>query len=143
MGKVKITQEQADEIEYLLEDGGNKKAIVLIKVYDWFHKSIIINSIELDTLIRALYIGYEIEETFEVGDWIVVEDCPCKRIIGKVQKITEVEEHSTFTRLHYDRDWWSVISESKIRHATPEEIAEEKQRRFWHENGREVGKMPP
>src|SRR5699024_11250797 len=33
-----------------------------------------IAELTLETLVKAIYIGYEVEETFEVGDWVVRTD---------------------------------------------------------------------
>src|SRR5699024_10163694 len=133
---LKITREQE---RVLINHMGSLEK--LIRTHRNDEENTVLDDLRTDQLIDA-YLGYyTIKETFEVGDWIVVEDCPCKRIIGKVQKRTEVEEHSTFTRLHYDRDWWSVISKSKIRHATPEVIEEEKQCRWWAKHGRDVWEL--
>ena len=92
-------------------------------------------------MLDALRIGYEVEpEPLKVGDWIVVEDCPCERIIGKVQMLTDIEKYPTFIRFRYE-DWWSIKKETKLRHATPEEIKAEMERRVWAKFGREVGQF--
>lgn len=67
MDKVKLTKAQAWHLENLRENY-SKRDIVAIAINDpgsTAHVKGGINSIDHDTLIRALYIGYEIELTVE------------------------------------------------------------------------------
>ena len=130
MGKVKITQEQARAIEERKRTNLLDLSIIHHVNGKWKGATnYVLNDLTLDELIRALYIGYEVEETFEVGDWIV-------NIYNEdVGIVTELGS----SYLKYD----DGLSDGfhNFRHATPEEIAEEKQRRLWYENGREVGEF--
>ncbi|BAQ11342.1 hypothetical protein OXB_2871 [Bacillus sp. OxB-1] len=104
---------------------------------DWIYKN---NGRNADLLLDALRTGYEVEEKFKAGDWVVVEDCPCERIVGKVQRIKDISKYSTCTRFEYE-DWWSDEHKTKLRHATPEEIKAEQERRVWAKIGREPGEF--
>jgi hypothetical protein len=65
MEKAKLTKEQAEALE-LAKETWSKDIIVCLHVErnanDW-HKCKGLNGMILDTLIRALYIGYEVEQT--------------------------------------------------------------------------------
>ncbi|MFS8215660.1 hypothetical protein [Paenibacillus sp. S29] len=67
MDKVKLTKAQAWHLENLREHH-SKRDIVAIAINDpgsTAHVKGGINSIDHDTLIRALYVGYEVEQTVE------------------------------------------------------------------------------
>ncbi len=134
--KVILTKEQAKSVENVLRRAGNK--VFIIRMHDkahepWVNNEASLNGISTDTLIRALYIGYEVQPTFEIGDWV-------KSTIGVgTGKVTKVDEYNYYT----DFGLVSSKRDMTIREATTEEIAEEKERRFYAGAGREVGQIKP
>lgn len=132
MEKVKLTPEQAESLEYLKRNFRYKEIVILhVQKYgcDWVGKGEGINGLDVDTLIKALYIGYEIEEPYKVGDWLHVTT-PNFDFVAKV--VGERDEYTEF-------DNGKKLSAFEFRKATPEEIAAEKERRKWATIGREVG----
>ncbi|WP_405101614.1 hypothetical protein [Oceanobacillus sp. FSL H7-0719] len=133
MEKVKITQKKADAIEYLL------------KVRGWSRESIALGEIKRDAqwvdgtpeegmrgfldeeLLKALYIGYEAEPEFKENDWVT--DI-------KTGKIARIDHRGYDGELAWVDDDEKNFFDSP-RHSTPSEIAEEKERRFFAEHGRE------
>src|SRR5690625_6736521 len=80
MGKVKLTQEQADVVEDALGFSGTRERLVeeFIKyrlLNDvWTAECLqVLNEFTTEKLIKTLYIGYEVEPEYSVGDWIVVD----------------------------------------------------------------------
>lgn len=141
--KVKLTREQAEAIKELKKRKFDDDVIVHNTVFyqvtererDTLYTAL--KDIHLDSLIRALYIGYEIEEEYKVGDWVVITEEHNSK--GKVLQIKIVE--SAILNLDYGngfQSWWPV---SSLRHATPEEIKTEQERRVWAKIGREVGEF--
>lgn len=67
MEKVKLTKEQAASLEDASKHHDNVKIIRIhmdVPVMKaWYKGSAHLNELSLDTLIRALYIGYEVEKT--------------------------------------------------------------------------------
>lgn len=134
--KVKITQEQATEIELqkkeLKKHDIVARRILTNRINRYFH------SMTVDEVIKALYIGYEVEPDFEVGDWVYVDwsDSKAKRRVFKVER-TKYE----FGKIEIDNDTSKYPNTTPpldiVRHATPEEIAKEKERRWWDKHGRE------
>ncbi|TYR75547.1 hypothetical protein FZC79_10270 [Rossellomorea vietnamensis] len=62
MRKVKLTQAQADAIEKIIDR--NKAEMVTCHIEDpsgWFYEEL--KTMGVDTFIRAMYIGYEVEKT--------------------------------------------------------------------------------
>ena len=127
MKKVILTKEQAEAIKQI------KDIDYAINIHA-FNKRPGSPLAELQTseIARALYIGYEVEPEFKVGDWVYHQSD------GIVSQITRVN----FNKLVPDaintdghKGW---ISCEDIRHATSEEIKQEKERRFWEKHGREV-----
>lgn len=109
MDKVEITQEQADIIE------NTKKALTGFS----------------DALLLDVFSGnYEIKPEFKVGDWVVHKQLGWIGDISKV-KVSEITINVTLKNRY-------IASISNIRHATPSEIEEEKERRWWGKHGREV-----
>ena len=121
MEKTTITKEQAEFLNREKQEGKLKHETIkrFVQIYGEhgcdFH---------LDELIRALYIGYEVEETFEVGDWIYSK---------QVEKIIQINDEGSLAGYNTFPTYY--------RHATPEEIEEEKQRRWWAEHGRDVWEL--
>jgi hypothetical protein len=103
--KVKVTKEQAKAIEYLLSKKssyhGNISQVVKDHAEcncDWCGDSSYINLMPLDTLIRALYIGYEVEKSNEekAVEWMVRNSAftgaRCEWYINRIAKILNGEE---------------------------------------------------
>lgn len=120
--KVKLTKEQANAIEY-------------------FRKTFIENpktSMSNETLIAALNHGYEVEPEFKVGDWVIYDD----QIVRIKDVFTNNTVHTPYLKnfIVEGIDKWFDL-ERVERHATPEEIAAEKERRWWSKHGREVWEL--
>src|SRR5699024_2955381 len=139
--KVKLTREQAEAVEKLRKMAISDDVIVHNTVFyqvtererDTAYKPF--KDIDLDTLLKALYIGYEVEETFKVGDWVKVNWRDKKPSIHKVRRV-----NNTFAII--DGKQANTKPPTRIvEHATPEEIAEEKQRRWWAKHGRDVWEL--
>jgi hypothetical protein len=67
MNKVMISKEEAVALECALEiNGGDKASVVQWHSQDlWDGKREVLNNLDLDTVIRALYVGFEIEPSPE------------------------------------------------------------------------------
>src|SRR5690625_3495325 len=121
MNKVKLTNDQAKAIEKL--KGGkfyiNAYPVEYKVKHSFKGKLEALNSLTTDEFIRALYIGYEVEPEYKVGDWI-------KSKLGKgIGKIIDIDDTWYWT------DFGLAVpkEDDVIRYATDEEIAKEKQRR--------------
>jgi hypothetical protein len=92
MEKVKITREQADEIVYQLQLHNNIEIVKMwrgVMLSNWADREGLAkcaNDMPEDTLIRALYIGYEVEETPE--DKV-------KQLYFKLLRTDENDQYST------------------------------------------------
>src|SRR5699024_1767431 len=77
--KITITKAQAEAIEKCAskEDLIKSKLVGLLE----HGKDEPIAELTLETLVKALYIGYEVEGTFEVGDCVVLDDGQIVEII--------------------------------------------------------------
>src|SRR5690625_2377859 len=130
MEKVKLTQEQVEALQNRLTFLKKSEIIRHHAVYSepWNGIHECLNSINLDDMIRALYIGYEVEPEFKVGDWVT-----CSLFSG-VYEITEDNQFLGIVQLDNNG---GGIHESRLRHATPEEIAKEKERRMFATYDRE------
>lgn len=123
--KVKVTKEQAEAIERALKFYGEDQLVdkhcLLQKNKDfWVGSFEGMNDLEMWKLARSIYIGYEVEPEFLIGDTVINKETG---IIEEVDgyMTTILEKHS-----------------ENYRHATPEEIAAEKERRWWRKHGRDV-----
>ena len=128
MEKVKVTKEQAKGLNQIT----TPQSAVKDYVGNW-QLGNDLNALSLDELIRALYIGYEVEPEFEIGQWIVLTSpFTNAKITARILDIDVGGDN----RVRLDRDdhcWWD---KEDIRHATPEEIGEEKERRFFARHGK-------
>ena len=134
MEKVKLTQEQATALEKAINDYGIDTTMNDHSPHNWGGFLSPLNELKTHQMARALYIGYEVEETFEVGDWVV--HIPTG-IIGEISHVNG----NWISFFHSDEQKAVNISVNDLRHATPEEIAEEKQRRWWAKHGRDVWEL--
>lgn len=130
MEKVRLTKEQADAIERFKSE---PKADLVKQHVLWKWESVgkSLNDLTIDELIRALYIGYEVEPQLKVGDWIH------DNITNRVAKIDERGYDGEFAWV--DDEFHNFFTD--FRHATLDEIAEEKQRRWWEKHGRNVWEL--
>lgn len=140
--KVKVTQEQFDwlekyksdkEINYAIDIHPHKKRPDS-PIADWMPSEVA----------RALYNGYETEPEFKKGDWVARLDGKTFYPKGdtRAEKVLSVEEGRTGSEcvMHgEDGRWGTPITH--LRHATPEEIKQEKECRVWAKIKREVGEF--
>lgn len=146
IGKVKLTREQADAIVQHQEATSNDIAILLDSHADgnpWCGKYEPFNGLSQADMARALLIGYEVEETFKRNNWVV------DKINNNTSQILEIK--GGLAILDDDKVWlyWEANGEelarkrnfSELRHATPEEIKAEKERRAWAKIGRKVNEF--
>lgn len=117
MEKIILTKKQANVIENFKDGFDN-----------------IMNGLTYDDFIKAVKDGYEVEPEFKVGDWVVHKNGnPFNTYLKPLAvKITSVKKDNVY----YAEDCNVTYSE-RIRHATPSEIAKEKERRFFAKHGRE------
>ncbi len=127
MSKVKITKEQADAMEREVVSTENEE-VIRCHLKGWvFDENQCLNELTLDELVRALYIGYEVGPEFKVGDWVTYNYWG---LVGKVV--------CTSGGISLDNRQNSKLNPNDFNHATPEEIAKEKQRRWWAKHDRDV-----
>lgn len=141
MEKVKLTKEQANAIEWALQKENEYSPDRLLRLRSSdnanFHNELYpLNDIDIAVLARALYIGYEVEPEFKVGDWVVYKhNNTIWEIIGELYG----------GKVHYDitrgGKYKGSVHKDHIRLATPEEIEKEKERRWWAKHGREVWEL--
>lgn len=133
MEKVKITQEQADAIERLKEH--HRGEIERFKrnpnqFADWM---LPVKDMQVDDIEKAYRGGYEIDPEFKINDWVVDETNGQIRVIAYFHSIGKSME----VRFREGGKAWI----NDTRHATPEEIATEKERRFFAKNGRKLWEL--
>ena len=126
MGKVVITQDQADRINYFRKDDERKGDAIRYHLNKWLAPvNMCLNELSVDELARALYAGYEVEveelePQFEVGDKVFYRtmDTGMHTIIDMQAGICNLRGSVKFTN----------VKTSSICHATESEIAEEENR---------------
>src|SRR5699024_9487763 len=125
MEKVKLTQEQAWMIE---NHRGSFES--LMRKHHMKNCATYIDELTTQQVVDAYFGGYEVEKTFEVADWVVYDNGV--RCGYKTNQIKDVDGQKAYF------DEGRTMYLTSLRHATPEEIAEEKQRRWWSKHGRDV-----
>ncbi|RDW17613.1 hypothetical protein CWR48_13940 [Oceanobacillus arenosus] len=114
MKKVKVRASQAQ----MIENHRNAFETLMLKRMDE-NCGTVLDDVRVYDVARAFFIGYEVEPEFKVGDWVVYEQ-------GNVGQYGDKP---------------IVLKNPVVRHATPEEIAQEKERRWWKLHGREVWEL--
>lgn len=144
--KVKVTKEVAEAIEKIRNRGFTNYGIIGCLRDDLNTDFVLSNEVKLlketfrypkqvDTFVKAVVVGYEVEPEFKIDDWVVVENHG-DEWIAKVAKV--YCERSVYVDCCPYVDNKNCYAFSKLRHATKEEIAQEKKRRFWSGLGRYV-----
>ena len=137
--KVRVTREQAEMIKKHKEADNLERLL-------WKHRMLgcitCIDELTTQQVVDAYFDGYKVEPEFETGEWVVCED----GYIGQIEFINEIEK---WANIGYSKDTkergvclattYDLID--IIRHATPEEIAEEKQRRWWSKHDRNLWEL--
>lgn len=143
-GKIKLTQEQADAIEGVLKHCSKERLLNDHSAMKearggWStRKSAVLNDLSVADMARSLYIGYEIEPKYKAGDWVVFESKVNGPFICVIEKVYELSVDTDYLGSNgYKQNFGKEL----VRHATPEEIHTEKERRWWAEIGREVGEF--
>jgi len=112
MEKAKINQEQADKIK--LWEWHTKYPSILLNLH--VNNALVCNnclqSLTLDELARAIYVGYEVEVEVKVGDWLVN---------NRNGMIFQIEDG-------LKDNLKDIVGAKHLRHATESEIVEEKGR---------------
>ncbi|MFJ7971286.1 hypothetical protein [Psychrobacillus sp. NPDC096389] len=138
--KVMLTREQADGIEHLKKRKFSDESIIGAHVRNpngWLlDENAALNRMPLIRLVDALRSGYEVEPKYQVRDWVVYRSFDAGNVIVKIIDIQYVHSRVQFETL----SGWKAIRDIE-RHATPEEIKSEKERRLWKSIGRKVGKF--
>lgn len=116
--KVKLTREQADALDSFLE---------------------MTAGVRFTELFKAIKYGYEVKPEYKSGDWVVYQGVGIPRYCV----IKHVDETSVDTDHIGENGYKQTFGKDRIRHATPEEIKAEKERRLWSGIGREVGEFKP
>lgn len=132
MEKVKVTQEQADAIEWQKEEA--RRAHERFKrnhQCDLDEQLYTLLELSTEDYMKASFtVGYEVEPEFKVGDWVTYKYWG---LVGKV--------YSLNGGVVLDNRKTSALNPTDFRHSTPEEIAEEKQHRWWAKQGRDVWEL--
>lgn len=134
MEKVIITQDQANAIEGIRNH--HRYELERFKKNPSRFAGWLLPIKEMDVLdIEKAFRGdYEVEPEYKVGDWVVNKNLAN---IGKIKNIELLKSGE-----EYFRGFWSngspmhCLKGNLKRHATPEEIEQGKERRWWAEQGR-------
>lgn len=125
MEKVKVTEQHLRELK-IWNDNNNKFSSFILGVgrrtgtYENLYK------LTPEQFALLLCDWYEVEPEFKEGDWIH------NNVTGRVAKMDDRGYDEEVAWVDDDK----VNFFTEFRHATPEEIAEEKERRFFNEHGR-------
>lgn len=145
MEKVKITAQQAKAFELAIEEYGNDRVMNGVTGV-WNGEFEPLNDIRPSELARAIYdVGYEVEPEFKVGDWVVKRNGEKFYITHSGEgfptavKITKITTSLGVNVLQFCGG--SIIPVTEARHATPQEIATEKTRRWWAKHDRDVWEL--
>lgn len=125
MSKVKITKEQEGAIkEWTMSESAMGKCLKLHSTGE-LSESKCLYELSTIELAKAFIEGYEVTEEYKVGEWV-------KSLVnGSIGTVTQVGSDY----LKYDNRYSNKLH--AFRHATEEEVTQEKERRFFAKHGRE------
>ena len=135
--KVKVTKEQAEALD-------KAKGIFNLAAFIDFaneeskpmnnHSLVLRREFDKETLLQAVFYGYDVEPQFKVGDWVIWETKFELVVVQIKNKIRDTGISFGFNKEEYHSDYI-------VRHATPLEIKAEKERQLWKSIDREVGEF--
>jgi len=124
MNKPVITREQAEKIRGWQAHTSYPNILLELHVNNALVCNNCLQSLTLDELARAIYVGYEVE--VEVGDFAVsVHDGTVLEVINKI-----TESGTYYEVVRCSSGLKESIHRDRLRHATESEIVEEKERRM-------------
>ena len=133
--KLKITHEQEEALQKFINEpmrNTNSKLAYYIERQNempFMHEYISLNDFTPEQFALLLCGWYEVEKSFKEGDWI--------DWFGSICKVTKAERSTSGRLLIHTDESEGHVYEEECKKATPEEIAQEKERRKWAEIGRE------
>ena len=137
--KVVLTQEQADAVESAKKRYGKdqflyefSRMLHEISPLQFTGSLGPINDLALHRVAKALYIGYEVEPSIKIGDFVDIG------LFG-ISKITEVTGVKGNAIAINGSEEYHEFKINRV--LTDEEKQEEKQRRWWAEHGRKVWEL--
>lgn len=124
MSKVKVNEFQKRHLDYFIKKYGEGEIPASLTV-------------SLEKLADAIKYGYEVEPEFKVGDWLAYDKTNGGTIVVEIIAVTgKVGGIECFILGEgYGKKAKTMVN-THYRHATPSEIAEEKDRRFFARHGR-------
>lgn len=136
MRKVKLNKMQANAVDKLREEW---KYCKIVKSHahgiKWINEYNSLNTVSLDDLIKAIYVGYEKMVEAREGDWVITEGYS-SLYDGKVLRINLVTKDGACYFDGSEHPSHNFFMEHIKRKATELEIQEEKERVKWCEEGR-------
>jgi hypothetical protein len=135
-----LTSEEAEAIEWVKQqiqykDHPSVFVEAHLKHGGWLGEAEVLTGMHPDTLIRALYVGYEIEQPkFEAEDWVT-------RTRGKDTIGHHFSEGRTFKVIEAAKNGVTVSDENKWYHSTSDIRLATKKEILWAELGREIGEF--
>lgn len=127
MEKVKLTKKQAEVLNAALQ---HQDKLSMVK-----ELTKVLEEISLDTLIEALYTGYEVEPEFKEWDWVVYLTPCLEERVGMITDVFHDEEKFVINNYSYTRQ-----KDHILRHANEIEV-EEAEKAEWHNRGRDVWEL--
>lgn len=136
--KIKLTAEQAKAIEILLRTRSKENILNLhASSIPWDgNNADYLNKLSQADLAKSLLIGYEVEMNYKVGDWVRYWR---KDRLTRFGKLTYINYEKGLAQ--FDNCTITKKIEDITRHATPEEVEIEKERRWWKSHDREVWEL--
>ena len=140
---------KAESLELTLEKANENKDLALGWISSALHhrkplnkKFSSLKELSVGEVARALYIGYEVEPEFKVRDWVYrVSDKKIYRVDFVTEEGLILDDENLWMFNEKGNDYGKHTPPEDVRHATPEEIKEEKDRRLFYRNGRKVWEL--
>lgn len=139
MGKVKITQEQAEAIEDYKRFGSLEYFAISRHEFTYEYKSL--KTLSIDEMARILYKpdGYEIEPehpSFELHSYVTCEESNVWQVVKEDLYRVVLQGREAIKQVGYSSENFKKYTDS-----TTEEIAEFKEFRWWKSHNRDVWQL--
>lgn len=131
MGKVKLTKEQAAGVESIKNTIHENIKELTVFPSRYYEEQRPLSELEVAVIEEAVFHGYEVEETFEAGDWVSSD---YHDLVGQVVAL----ECDGWLRIEDSKSARLSIAHSKhFKHATKREEEKAKRIKFFIKNNRE------
>src|SRR5699024_8139591 len=109
----------------------------------WREKYTPLKKMTIGRVAKALYEGYDLKPSFEIGDWVTWKKRGFENVTCRITGLDKEFVNDLLTYYKGTNDAYQSLPKKWLSHATNEEIRKEKERRWWAKHNRKPWELKP